>query len=277
MAPEIQVQRKIMWFINNGDTILLHADQAIAAYVATRATSRGVYEWRDLTVQGARSVNDPAGLTSMLVQIRHFVRATVNESTRALLQPQALAAYTDLQRETRVALIQFVVRNASSVVDLGRIDLFSSESSFDFMAWLYVVAWVQGTREVVTFDGDYGTITTISDASDARSLTANSLELPVNVACYLRCALLYVTSTLGVVAIVVCVGILVFARGHFEGLNVFVFNRVAVKCGSAAPSSSAQSCHLAPLHSVVATGAVWRRVLLCLGPPDIRHDLFGLG
>ncbi|RHY99280.1 hypothetical protein DYB35_002421 [Aphanomyces astaci] len=70
-------------------------------------------------------------------------------------------------------------------------------------------------------------ITLLSTASSRYQATSpQPLEIPTNVALYLRYATMYITGTIFAASVVATVYILL-ARGHIEGRNMFKLNRVA--------------------------------------------------
>ncbi|ETV93353.1 hypothetical protein H310_12618 [Aphanomyces invadans] len=85
--------------------------------------------------------------------------------------------------------------------------------------------WVEGKREVFTFEGDEGAFTTISPSKSSVPLAANPLELPQNACNYVRYIITYVTFALSGVAVVL-VGYAAVARFQLGGLQLLQFNRV---------------------------------------------------
>ncbi|RHY85340.1 hypothetical protein DYB26_005115 [Aphanomyces astaci] len=81
-------------------------------------------------------------------------------------------------------------------------------------------------REVISLQGDRGTINLLSTNSPDVDSLVNPLEVPVNVASYIRYACLYVTSAIICVAFLSTLYLLV-NRGYVEGLNMLELNRVA--------------------------------------------------
>ncbi|KAF0698954.1 Aste57867_10445 [Aphanomyces stellatus] len=129
---------------------------------------------------------------------------------------------------TTIELVQYVT--APDDVDGANVSLvrmpFFSEPLFELFTWLHLFAWVTGTREVVAFYGECGTITTLSAENLLLQDSANPTEVPTSLAVYSRSLVQYITVLLLAVACVVCVYI-VHAGGYIEGLNMISFNLVA--------------------------------------------------
>ncbi|CAK5223730.1 unnamed protein product, partial [Aphanomyces euteiches] len=76
-------------------------------------------------------------------------------------------------------MIRFAVSlDDSSSILLRRQILGSTVQEWDFFGWLYAYEWVQGYREVVSFEGDAGVISIISDKYDPFITQAQELEVP---------------------------------------------------------------------------------------------------
>ncbi|OQR96942.1 hypothetical protein ACHHYP_12872 [Achlya hypogyna] len=152
-----------------------------------------------------------------------FLTVTLPSDERQRMFSDATAVRTLVTASIPVVLVQYMAENASVV--LAREPLFSSRA-FDFYSWLYLVDWVLGAREVVTFAGDVDSITTISGRNTITTQPVNGMEIPVNVAYYFRCVLIFITAVLGAVAVLVVIYSLT-SRGYIEGANLFSVNRVA--------------------------------------------------
>ncbi|KAF0698990.1 Aste57867_10412 [Aphanomyces stellatus] len=183
-------------------------------------------------------------LTHSMALVRSF--STSDELVR--LATAAQAVRDEIRAQVQIELVQFVndmrsvvaepedtirhvVQRFASVMDhrtFERVLLFDPvDPSFDFIAWLFLVEWVEGKRDVVSFHGDIGTtLTTLTTASDLQKHVANALEIPTNVAVYVWRVNQYVTATLLGIAVVV-VGYIGASLGHVDGLNMLKFNRVA--------------------------------------------------
>ncbi|KAF0690301.1 Aste57867_18327 [Aphanomyces stellatus] len=155
-----------------------------------------------------------------------FVTQYVDNATLSSLHRLAADAAADISLQ-RVSLVQFVQENASQPLQLLPFELFDpSDSVYDTWSWLYVFEWALGTREVVAFEGDTGTIRVLTKATDPQMETVQPHELPTSIAIYMRSGLQYVTGVmLGVTTLVVVY--IVLSRGAIEGWNTLELNRVA--------------------------------------------------
>ncbi|RHY34890.1 hypothetical protein DYB32_000579 [Aphanomyces invadans] len=145
------------------------------------------------------------------------------------LRHQAQQVKQTLRDDVAVTVVQYVVpRNGIATnYSLARVNVFDeSEADFELFAWLYMFDWVQGIREVVSFEGDATTITSMSTTTVNEELPVNPMEVPLNVAFYMRWLLQYITLVMLCVACVVCVYI-VMLKGQVEAANMTSFSRVA--------------------------------------------------
>ncbi|KAF0685863.1 hypothetical protein As57867_022230, partial [Aphanomyces stellatus] len=102
--------------------------------------------------------------------------------------------------------------------------LLTSDVNWSFFGWLALFDWIQGTREVIRFEGDITTLVLISEASTPVVLaTGNDNQSNSTILYYM---LLYTTIASAFVGIG---GIFyTFVHGfRISGRNLFLFNRVA--------------------------------------------------
>ncbi|RHY62411.1 hypothetical protein DYB34_003401 [Aphanomyces astaci] len=157
--------------------------------------------------------------------------------------PPSLAALRDLaapverylRDDVKLEMLQFVtdapdgVLVPSSVVELSRVRLLGEPSAAvpSFAAWLYLMDWVEGRREAVTFHGDSDTpITTLSDHVIGMVAPANEREIPLSFSFYAYRLSQYITGVLFCVACAVCFYIIT-SVARVEGMNMLTFNQVA--------------------------------------------------
>ncbi|KAF0698965.1 Aste57867_10456 [Aphanomyces stellatus] len=111
--------------------------------------------------------------------------------------------------------------------NMSRVNVFArTEPDFAFFSWLYLFEWVEGKREVVSFQGDLDTITTLSTIQNFDERPVNQQEIPVNVSFYFLTLIQYITAVLFGVGCLVCFYILT-SRGFIEGSNMVGFGLVA--------------------------------------------------
>ncbi|OQR94461.1 Polycystin Cation Channel (PCC) Family [Thraustotheca clavata] len=132
--------------------------------------------------------------------------------------------------QMNISLVQYITRNFSDPnnVSLFQINIFDTKDTpWAIFGWCYLYEWVIGEREVVSFEGDYGTINTVSTHMNPTTMALNSNTIPTQLsylcqqcAIYTTCVLMGVTGLVAFYAIFIC-------RGDTEGLNFFEINRIA--------------------------------------------------
>ncbi|KAF0695806.1 Aste57867_13403 [Aphanomyces stellatus] len=126
----------------------------------------------------------------------------------------------------QVELVQFGHMLPDAPLALYRYRLLDPlQPEFTYFAWLFLIDWVQGTRDVVRFEGDFGTITLLTEPSTAYSSPVNVAEDQVGMVVYLRNTVVYVTVAMMFVAGLMIVYI-ILSRGHIELLNLWELQRV---------------------------------------------------
>ncbi|KAF0719196.1 hypothetical protein As57867_001197, partial [Aphanomyces stellatus] len=102
--------------------------------------------------------------------------------------------------------------------------LLTSDVNWSFFGWLALFDWIQGTREVIRFEGDVTTLVLISEMSAPVVLATGNDNQSNGVIIYYM--LLYTTIASAFVGI----GAIVYTIVHgfrISGRNLFLFNRVA--------------------------------------------------
>ncbi|KAG9414735.1 hypothetical protein AC1031_008150 [Aphanomyces cochlioides] len=129
--------------------------------------------------------------------------------------------------DLNIEIVQYAQMNDSSPVELLRMNIFDTiEPTLWPFSWLFMIDWVDGLREVVSLQGDAGTLTAVSSLVQVVSSTPNSLEIPINLAYYCQQCIQYTTL---VIFLVTFIALLYagFVHGQIEGFNMFGINRVA--------------------------------------------------
>ncbi|KAF0718289.1 Aste57867_1786 [Aphanomyces stellatus] len=155
-----------------------------------------------------------------------FVSQYIADDVLQPLQQMATTASTDVWRQ-QVSLMQYLQPNASQPLQRVHFELFDPvDPTFNVWSWLFVLEWAKGTREVVSFQGDVGSLNVITTIDDWDTTAVQPHELPTTFSVYARSGLQYVTGVLlGVAGLfLVYVGA---THGHVEGANMFALNRVA--------------------------------------------------
>ncbi|KAF0717213.1 Aste57867_2433 [Aphanomyces stellatus] len=121
-----------------------------------------------------------------------------------------------------ISFMQYaMVSNMATTLHQPLLDEF--DPSWSFYGWLHLVEWLQGTREVVSFQGDVATWVLMSKAySPDTSFQADAKATPSRVSHMLWLLLCY---TCGVWAVVLVVALVYAGRG-FSGRNLYFFSPV---------------------------------------------------
>ncbi|KDO21948.1 hypothetical protein SPRG_21198 [Saprolegnia parasitica CBS 223.65] len=155
---------------------------------------------------------------------------TYNASTLSAFPPLARAA----ERDVKALNDQFLqyLKNASvpsSAMNhryLFRINILddADDISWVYFGWCFMYAWASGLREVVSFQGDHGTLTAISGPLSTITMQANPAEVRQDLANVLSLSVQYITMVFLVLATFTAL-YAISSRGRIEGLNLFEMNR----------------------------------------------------
>ncbi|KAF0711396.1 hypothetical protein As57867_005281, partial [Aphanomyces stellatus] len=175
---------------------------------------------------GRRDPNHAAGIAAVLNTTLGFLKD--------YFAPMELAQFDALSHDVQATLrdtigLELMQYWSSDDVNynLTRVNIFDpTESDWHFFSWFYLFEWVEGKREVVSFQGDLGTITTLSSVQNLDERPVNAQEIPHNVSTYFLVAIEYITVVLFAVGCLVVVSI-VASHGYIEGTNMFSFGLVA--------------------------------------------------
>ncbi|KAH9193754.1 hypothetical protein AeNC1_004267 [Aphanomyces euteiches] len=124
-----------------------------------------------------------------------------------------------------VSTLQFAVNITDNSRLLLRQNLLGDPLWWDFFGWLYLYEWAEGSREVVSFEGDTNIIPLLSDIYEPFVNLADPLEVTKNACQYLWMISVLVSSAMLFVGIVVS-SYIVVDRGRFVGRNLLYFNRI---------------------------------------------------
>ncbi|RHY33469.1 hypothetical protein DYB32_001621 [Aphanomyces invadans] len=172
-------------------------------------------------------IRNPTSTLAVLHDSVDLLSTHLDRGTANTLHARAQTVKHVVRDDLRLAMVQFIRRGSNGPYSLSHMVLFNeSDVDFDVYAWLYVFNWVQGVREVVSFEGDMGNLTLLSSATNLLDLAVNPMEVPSNVAYYIRYLVQYITLVMLCVAAVVCLCI-VALRGRVEAVNMIVFSRLA--------------------------------------------------
>ncbi|EQC36588.1 hypothetical protein SDRG_06032 [Saprolegnia diclina VS20] len=167
-------------------------------------------------------------------------------ATLCLQMPDAVteceAALTDVGRWTSTMAPFYVPSQSAAMETLlalnisfmqygslnGSLDLYTFpilDPSFRFFGWTLVLEWILGKRDVVTFAGDDGALTLLSDVADYLYEPVQAAELPTVLALYAHATVQYITFVMAGLAAVASLYIVV-SRGRVEGLNMLELSPV---------------------------------------------------
>ncbi|OQR92404.1 hypothetical protein ACHHYP_03752 [Achlya hypogyna] len=213
---------------NMNDLLGVNAVAALQATLALGLSSASV-----VAIEAIGELAVDAGKTAaLLTAATAFLEAFLPQDNRTSLLALAATAQYAVATTHNVSYAQYVTFNdtVNGTATTGPMVLvttnFFPSGPLEYFSWLYLAEWVQGIREVVTFEGTVGTLTTISGRNAVATAPVNGMEIPVNVAVYFQRVVQYITVVLAFVAILTCLYIL-SSRGYIEAANLLVVNRVA--------------------------------------------------
>ncbi|KAF0726628.1 hypothetical protein Ae201684P_020565 [Aphanomyces euteiches] len=108
----------------------------------------------------------PSITATMLSQAKVFVVKNVPPMQQEQMRGLARAAKNHILDVVNVSMVQFLAHGTNnSAYILSVVNVFNpSEADFEVYAWLFLFQWVEGLREVVSFEGDTDKLTAISTA-----------------------------------------------------------------------------------------------------------------
>ncbi|OQR83772.1 hypothetical protein ACHHYP_14299 [Achlya hypogyna] len=148
----------------------------------------------------------------------------VTQPSLLTLTPLARAAHAAVMN-LGVTTVQYIRLN-NSVTKLMETPLFDAAGSYgDMNGWYLAYEWAVGLREVVSFQGDVGTVTTLSASNSLLSMSLDTSLVGSNLSFLFMASVLYITYILiGVSA--VATGYAISSHGRIEGLNLLELNRI---------------------------------------------------
>ncbi|RHY27421.1 hypothetical protein DYB32_006788 [Aphanomyces invadans] len=199
--------------------------QAVKSLLAVGAheIARG---WVESTCE--RELSERESCVTQLTDAIAFLAKHVSLDDMQTMSSLGSDAKAVVRDELQVDYVQFVSLPGASAagMTLARENFFHSRD-MEFFSWLLLWEWVDGKREVTLFHGDAGRICAMSTSDDLAMSPTSAMDIPLNVANYLRAMVQYTSLVLCAVAVVVSLYI-VANRGRVEGINMLSFNRV---CG----------------------------------------------
>ncbi|KAF0684163.1 Aste57867_23845 [Aphanomyces stellatus] len=161
--------------------------------------------------------------TAFMLNTTLFPDPTVVANWKAMVT----AAQEDI-RLLNVSIMQYASATVSYTnISLLRQAIFDTAlPDFHYVGWIMAWEWAVSAREVLSFQGDVDSIAVLTRQMFDVSTPANALEIPLNVANYIRLACYYVTCNIIGVSLL-AVAYTAINKGQVEGLNLFELNRVA--------------------------------------------------
>ncbi|KAF0698966.1 Aste57867_10457 [Aphanomyces stellatus] len=167
-----------------------------------------------------------AAIATILNSSTGFLNQYFTQTELSRFQPTAQMVKSTIRDVVKLELFHYLSYDNVNY-NLSRVNLFSpAEPDFEYFSWLYLFEWVEGKREVVSFQGDLDTITTLSTVQNFDERPANQQEIPRNVSFYFLTLIEYITIVLFGVGCLVCIYI-VSSHGYIEGSNMISFGLVA--------------------------------------------------
>ncbi|KAG9408197.1 hypothetical protein AC1031_021442 [Aphanomyces cochlioides] len=161
---------------------------------------------------------------TLLNQTIAFVQTFMNSDLDSLIKLSSPAS--SATQRTRVQLFQFGQDNADASLEMHLLDILDpSQPEFTFLSWIYVVDWALGLREAVIIEGDFASMTVLTEYLNPIKQPVNTGETPLILALYMRSAVLYITGLMMGLAGAMLYYILL-TRGHIEVLNLMELQRV---------------------------------------------------
>ncbi|EQC34887.1 hypothetical protein SDRG_07687 [Saprolegnia diclina VS20] len=168
-----------------------------------------------------------AGATcaSALSTLVAFLEQYMDTSFSSL--PPLFQRSTDDLLALDIQMIQYYSDTTNTDTQLYQINLLEpSERLWTFYGWLFLYEWLSGHREVVSFQGDTGRITTMATAYPASAITPDPHEIPTSFSLATLGCTVYITSILIGVTCVLAGYILSMRGVGMEANNLFELNRV---------------------------------------------------
>ncbi|EQC41126.1 hypothetical protein SDRG_01105 [Saprolegnia diclina VS20] len=155
----------------------------------------------------------------------HFL-STYNLTTFQSLAATTIAVRADV-RAIGVGLVQFLQPiNGTTEQTLYEAHLLDDDDrNWSFYSWCFLYEWAIGLREVVAFEGDFGTLPLLSSAIYPATVTLDPSQVPTQIAYLFHACATYVTYVFIVLSGVLSVYSLA-CRGRIEGWSLFDINRL---------------------------------------------------
>ncbi|KAF0699724.1 Aste57867_9738 [Aphanomyces stellatus] len=205
------------------DYISTPTQNIIVALVAANLIDVSVTKW---TLVSTRDPDHATAILNMFNKTTPFLQ-NFGHAELGRFKHMTDAARLVVRDVMALSFVQYIQPLDSTDYTLSRVNVFApSEPDLEFFSWLYLFDWIEGKREVVTFEGDVDSVTTISAPVDLDTRPVNGQEIPLNMSSYILRVVQYITIVLFGVGCIVCIYILT-SQGYVEGLHMIPFNLIA--------------------------------------------------
>ncbi|KAF0718271.1 hypothetical protein As57867_001790, partial [Aphanomyces stellatus] len=192
---------------------------AVAAFDATIGMA-GSADFNEFCAWDAYAESNCMDIYASTYNFTSGLAAAVSTS----LKPMAIAAQHDVAA-LHIQVIQVILNNTTPGLFQQQIFSTDPQRAWVFFGWCYMYDWVVGTREVVSFQGDISTVTTLSSPTQPLSIQPNANEIPTGLAFTLLKIVQYITGVFIAVACIIAIYIVV-CRGRIQSINLFELNRL---------------------------------------------------
>ncbi|KAF0699574.1 Aste57867_9862 [Aphanomyces stellatus] len=173
----------------------------------------------------AKTTTPPEPCLQDFLPVQSWITSYMPASAIQTLVQDAAAIQTTL-RALAIEVVQYAQVNATSAVELLRMNVLApADPYFQLFGWYLLVEWATGVREVVSMQGDGGTINTLSTYLQPSSSVPNPLEIPQNLVYYCQLCIEYTTAVVFIITFF-SLAYTVASHGYIEGLNMAEINRV---------------------------------------------------
>ncbi|KAF0685284.1 Aste57867_22790 [Aphanomyces stellatus] len=152
------------------------------------------------------------------------VQVTRDMATVATALTPLVQSAADAIASTTVSLMQFATASDGTNWTVLRHPLLQDQE-WAFFGWTFVYDWVQGKREVVSFEGDVSSLVLVSTAYSPH-LVASSATAVCAATKYIYYLVVYVSAVLTLVAMACLLCAIIAVRGSVHAPNLMWFNRV---------------------------------------------------
>ncbi|KAF0717447.1 Aste57867_2285 [Aphanomyces stellatus] len=233
-----QLEFRAGYSITGGLQCLLSSSvqrSSVPSFAVSAATHEALIEAVILSNLTALSSDDIARICNLdigfesvcqlfLVQTLEFVNAFMTRSVTDVAR--SVVASNAAIRALNIELIQCGQLDSTSPVMLYRLNILDpTQIDFSCFAWLMLDNWAVGTREVVTFEGDNGTLTVLTEQMPNYQTQVSVAEMPTALAFYLRNTVYYITGAMMGIASFMLLYVLI-SHGMVEVLNCLKLQRV---------------------------------------------------